>query len=303
MKPGSVVLEVGINESTMRDRNPNIPYSVEEVVKDAVACAELGAAVVHFHARYDDGSQAWADAGVYREIMEGIGEQSDVVFYGSYLGDKSHIWELSDKPPAGAPLEIDCFDIFQELGKRVEDAVYWIEDRKEFVPVRYSEDAPTEVTKPDLLSDMERRGLRPEVDAFDMGSARWAGLATITGFIEQPLDMRLYLCDLRVVGPIPTPEAIDMYLAQIPDEIDTELTVVGYGIQTPARYEALLRGGIERGVNIRVGIGDSPEAFPKGTNAELTAWATGMIKEAGLEPATPADVRERLGLDPARNRT
>jgi uncharacterized protein (DUF849 family) len=293
-----VVLEVGLNESTSRAVNPNIPYTVDEVVDDAVACAEEGAAIVHFHARYDDGGQAWSDAGIYRAVMEGIARKSPLLTYASYFGDLSHIWELSDEPPEGAPLEIACFDVLQEVGGSMEAAVYWDTARREFEPVRYREDAPTEVVRPPALAEFERRGLRPEVDVTDMGPARWAGLATVAGFFEQPLDLRLYLCGRRVVGPVPVPAAIDSYLAQLPDEIDAECTVVGYGIEDARQYEALLRGALARGLNIRVGIGDCPYAVPGATNRELVAWAAAMVAEAGLELATPSDLRERLGLAP-----
>jgi uncharacterized protein (DUF849 family) len=292
-----VVLEVGVNESTQRDVNPNVPWTVDEIVDDIRACAGAGAAIVHYHARQDDGGQAWSDADINRAILEGVGEHSDVLCYPTYFGDLSHIWDLADHPPVGAPLEIVSFDILQELGGRIDQQVFWDDVGRQFEPVRlYSDDAPKEVAPPPTLAEYQRRGLHPEFDASDLGAARWAGLATLAGFIPEPLDLRLYLCDHRVVGPVPTPEAIDMYLAQLPADIDAECTVVGYGMLSKPRYEALLRGGLERGINIRVGIGDSPRADPHATNVELVEWAVSMIRDAGLEPATPNEVRERFGL-------
>ena len=54
----------------------------------------------------------------------------------------------------------------------------------------------------------------------------------------------------------------------------------------------LIRAGIELGAHVRVGIGDNPDAFPDVTNAELVRWAAQEIRKAGLEPATPQDVRQ-----------
>ncbi len=62
------------------------------------------------------------------------------------------------------------------------------------------------------------------------------------------------------------------------------------------RSEDLLRAALERGLHVRVGIGDSPYAHPTATNAHLVARAVHLVREAGYEPATPADVRARLGL-------
>ena len=48
---GKVIIEVRGNEYTMRDRNPHVPWSPEEIAADAAACCDAGASIVHFHAR------------------------------------------------------------------------------------------------------------------------------------------------------------------------------------------------------------------------------------------------------------
>ena len=51
-----VIIEVRANEYAMRDENSNVPWSPEELGRDARACEEAGAAIFHFHARQADGS-------------------------------------------------------------------------------------------------------------------------------------------------------------------------------------------------------------------------------------------------------
>jgi len=63
-----------------------------------------------------------------------------------------------------------------------------------------------------------------------------------------------------------------------------------------SRAETLLRAAIRRGCNIRVGIGDNPSAYPCARNAEVVARAVELVREAGHEPATPSEVRDRLQL-------
>jgi 3-keto-5-aminohexanoate cleavage enzyme len=46
-----LIIEAAINEQVSKDENPNVPYTVEECVAEAIACADAGAAIVHFHAR------------------------------------------------------------------------------------------------------------------------------------------------------------------------------------------------------------------------------------------------------------
>lgn len=44
-----LIIEASINGQTPRSRNPNVPYSDEEIVEQAVACMDAGAALVHNH--------------------------------------------------------------------------------------------------------------------------------------------------------------------------------------------------------------------------------------------------------------
>ncbi len=44
-----LIIEASLNGSASKDHNPNVPYSDEEIVADAVACMEAGAALIHNH--------------------------------------------------------------------------------------------------------------------------------------------------------------------------------------------------------------------------------------------------------------
>ena len=46
-----MMIEAAINELASKNHNPNVPYGPEEIAKDALACIEAGATIVHFHAR------------------------------------------------------------------------------------------------------------------------------------------------------------------------------------------------------------------------------------------------------------
>src|SRR3712207_7544890 len=50
-----VWLEVALNGPWTRQRQPGIPVTRAEIVEQAVACADAGAAIVHLHA-YDEAS-------------------------------------------------------------------------------------------------------------------------------------------------------------------------------------------------------------------------------------------------------
>lgn len=297
---GRVIIEVGLNETASKDRNPNIPYGPEEVAAAAVEAARAGASIVHFHARHDDGSQAWNDADVYRRAMELIAEASDLLAYPTYPPRipreqrYRHIWALADEP-SRAPLELAPLDI----GSR--NVVLWDRDRRAFAPLELlTAEHQVAINPPDelewFLGEARRRGLHPTLGIFDVTYLRYSVHALWAGILEPPLLMKWFLAERWASGPFPTVAGLDSYVAQIPDDVDYEGIVVPYAIHEPDDCEKLWRAALERGQGIRVGIGDCPDAYPNATNAQLVARAVELASSRGLEPATPAEVRERLGL-------
>src|SRR5918992_1411902 len=74
-------LEVALNGSWGKARQPAIPVSVHDIVAQGIACAREGAAIVHVHA-YDEASGRQNDsAEVYARIIEGIRERIDCIVY------------------------------------------------------------------------------------------------------------------------------------------------------------------------------------------------------------------------------
>ncbi len=49
-----------LNGSYTRDDHPGVPVTLDEIVADAVACRDAGAASVHFHPRRGDGRESLA---------------------------------------------------------------------------------------------------------------------------------------------------------------------------------------------------------------------------------------------------
>jgi uncharacterized protein (DUF849 family) len=74
-------LEVSLNGPWGRGRQPGIPVTVEEIMEQAVACANAGAAIVHVHA-YDEATGRQKDDGeLYARIITGIRSKVDVIVY------------------------------------------------------------------------------------------------------------------------------------------------------------------------------------------------------------------------------
>lgn len=62
-----------------------VPYTPEEIASEEVACAQAGAGMVHLHVRNDNGKQT-ADLSWFRQTIDKIREQSDIIIQGSTGG-------------------------------------------------------------------------------------------------------------------------------------------------------------------------------------------------------------------------
>lgn len=289
---GKVYLEVGVNEVVDKDDNPNVPYDAEETARNVVDCIQHGATVVHFHARYADGRQAWIDDEVSRAVLSTAARDVDPLAYPSYHGSFDHIWALAERPPTGTSLLLTPFDPAQH-----NDRALWLEDENRFGVISFGPDDPfnSKPTYPVELDRFAELGLVPNIAVFNAADMRWVVLAARMGILRQPLNIKLFFSDRWVFNNEPDPDVIDFLLSRIPDDIEHETVVVPYAMSSAQRCEHLWERALDRGLGIRVGIGDCPWAFPTATNAEMVDRAVDLINKRGLTPATQADLRARIG--------
>jgi 3-keto-5-aminohexanoate cleavage enzyme len=137
----------------------------------------------------------------------------------------------------------------------------------------------------------------PTFGAFDLGCSRILAMLSDSGRVDRPVLHKVFLSEGWAVGPVPSEAAMDLHVAQLPNDLDVEWIVVPYASSDPAMIEKLARAALAKGGHVRVGIGDSPNADPDATNADLVERVVGWAKGAGRPIAEPGVVRARLGID------
>jgi uncharacterized protein (DUF849 family)/ferredoxin len=288
---GKVYLEVGVNGEVSKDENPNVPYGSDETARNVVECIQRGATAIHYHARYDDGRQAWADDEVSRSILTTAAREVDALAYPSYAVSLEHIWSLAERPPAGTGLLLAPFEPAQHVKR-----VMWLEDENQFKTADFGpEDSNgSHPPYPPELDRFAKLGLVPSISVFNAADLRWVILAARIGILRQPLDIKLFFSDRWISHSEPDPEVIDFLVSRIPTWIDHEIVVVPYAMNSAERCQELWEHALDRGLGIRVGIGDSPSAFRTATNAKMVDRAVHLVTKRGLTPATQDDVRSRF---------
>ena len=295
MKP--VILEVGLNEAAPRALNRHVPYSAPECAADALRCGDAGAAVVHWHARdAATGEQRLSDARLYAEALAPM-RRAGLLAYPSYPVEPTsldarfgHCWELRARHGLEmAPVDVGSVSI-----------VPWDERTRTFIGLDALGEQ-TVVANPlpltlAALESIQALGMIPSLTSFDVGNTRTVALLAASGALRGTIYLKFFLSGAWAAGPAPTEKAIEYHLHQLPPELDVAWVLVPYALSDPRLVERLCRRALELGGGIRVGVGDTPAAFPERRNAQLVEMAVRWVEESGRPLASPDDVRTRLGL-------
>lgn len=265
-----------------REQCPAIPYTPAEIAAEARRAADAGAAVVHIHAREEDGRPSFR-VERYQEIAVAVREACpDVVLNFSTgavgLSKEERIAHIPATRPDMAALNMGSmnYGIYSQRRKRfLVDLVF----ANPFGEIEF------------YLQTMRENGVVPELECFDRGHIhnaepfREAGLLSATPW---------YSLIMGVMGGIPaSPQELVNQARALPGGAPWQ--VIGISIEQ-WRLAAVALG---LGGNVRVGLEDNFYLAPgqmARSNGELVAKAVRMARDVGREPATPAEVRAQLGV-------
>jgi len=291
-----LIIEVRMNETARKQANPNVPYTPDEIVADALACAEAGAAIVHFHGRDADGGET-SDPEVYRRIVSGIRAQSDVLIHptlGQFFGGAgpdqrmAHIKVLAENglAPDMAPLDtgsnnIDMFD--WQAGEFVGDGAVYVNTGAN---LRY------------MAGRLREWGIRPQLCSWSIPNLRLAGAFLAAGLVPAPAFVTLVLSGERGIMGHPATEAgLRAYLDNMPGEAMEWSSLCG-GQEIFSLLPMILR----EGGHVSAGLGDVPYAsLGQPSNADIVRAIASVARDMGRDIATPEEARAMLGrqLQPA----
>ena len=287
-----VCIEVRINEYATRTANPHVPWSPEEIAADAAACAEAGAAIVHFHARDPRTGAPATDADSYAESVRRIRAACDVVVMptlgaGTLADPEDRVAALvriaADPAtrPELAPIDLGSFNLDPWDGPagrfRVEDLVY-------LNPVR---------TLLFLAETIRGAGVAPCAVLWSVGSARMLGALVAMGALAEPVYAQLTLSASLLSTHPATAAGLRALVEFLPAGLRHEWAVLAVG----ANLFPLIGPAVGAGGHLAIGLGDHP--YPElgtPTNAELVAEVVRQLRSMGRRPATAAEVRDRLAL-------
>lgn len=250
-----------------KDDTPHVPISPAEIVEQVHEAHEIGITVVHIHARRADGSPGY-EPEIYAEIFAGVRRHCpDLAICASLSGrtfpefeKRSAVLELR---PDMASLTLGSLNFAREANTN----------------------SPEMISR--LIEKMERFGVVPELECFDVGMVNYANYLIAKGILAPPHYLNLILgnlagaqADLLQVGTL---------LRGLPPGAVWSLGGIG-AAQLWAHAIAIAEGG-----GVRVGLEDSlwldSDRRRLATNAALLRRVHDVAAVFGRSLMTPAAFR------------
>jgi uncharacterized protein (DUF849 family) len=292
-----VVIEAAINGATSKGRNPHVPTAPAEIARDALACLDAGAAIVHNH--IDDfalGGEAAA-----ARYLEGwrpvVRARPDAILYCTVALGGDVAARYAHVPPLAASglMRMGVLDPGStNLGSAGEDGLPGGFDfvySHSYADVRY------------VVRQLEEHRLGPSISIFEPGFLRTALVYHRRGRLPRGAFVKLYFGgDQSYLGDAPaggvtfglppTRTALDAYLEML-DGCDLPWAVAVIGGDVAG--SGLARLALERGGHVRVGLEDygGPR---RPTNVELVREVVALAHAVGRAVASPADAARLLAL-------
>lgn len=282
-----LIIEVRMNEGAKKEGNPNIPYRPDEIIDDATACAEAGAAVAHFHARTAEGGES-NNPDDYRAVITGLRRRSDILIHttlGQFHGvpadqRTAHIKSLADAgmAPDFAPLDMGSNNI----------------DLWDPATATFGGGFVYQNTTADLrvmAEQLKSWNIKPQLAIWTVPNARLMGAFIDAGLLAEPVFPVLFLSGERFLAGHPATAAGLRAFVDLLPQRRIEWSVLCHDADLlPLIPEIVALGG-----HVSIGLGDY--AYPglrQPANADLVRRVVEISRTIGREVATPAEARQML---------
>ncbi|MDQ3788034.1 MAG: 3-keto-5-aminohexanoate cleavage protein [Actinomycetota bacterium] len=270
MSTGTLITVAPTGAEHAKSDVPNLPVTLEELVRTAQDCERVGAAMIHVHIRGAD-TKPTLDLQRLKDTVAALREETSLVVQLSTGGAVTDPEEDRLRVLDAMPDSASCTMGTVNFG----DDVFM--NRWEFIV--------------ELHKRMQERGIVPEYEIFDLGQ-----LASLHRLLDQhglPAGGHVHV-DLVMGVPGGMPGDVETLVAalrMIPEGATFSATGIGR-TSIPVMLASLSAGG-----HLRVGMEDTI-SYARGErvrdNAQLVARAAGLAKIAQRPPMPVAEVRTLL---------
>lgn len=254
---------------------PYVPVTPDEIIEDVLQAAFLGVTIVHLHARDPSTGKPTYKKDIYGKIIRGIRKKNkDLLLCVSTSGRVHNEFEKRS----------ECLELDGEL-------------RPDFASLTLSSlnfNKQASINTPDMIKGLAKkmmdRGIRPELEVFDLGMVNYAKYLIRKGLLSPPY----FFC--IILGNIACAQADMLHLGLMVNELPEESiwSVGGVGdTQLRMNLLSILCGG-----GARLGLEDNiwfdEERTRLATNYDLVKRIVSIAKTIGKRPYTPIEAKDIL---------
>lgn len=274
-------------------KHPAVPVTPRQIADAAIEAAKAGAAVAHLHVRDPKTGKAGRDPNLYREAVEYLRSSGVDVVINLTAGMGGDFFFDPANPGTGGARS--------DMANAADRVVHVEELRPEICTLdcgslNFGDGAF--IATADVLREMARRiqaaGVKPEIEAFELGHIWLAKQLIKEGLIDDPPLFQL--CLGIPWGAEATTDALLSMRNHLPSGANWAAFAIGR-LQMAFVAQAAVLGG-----HVRVGLEDNlwlDKGVPA-TNGDLVARAREILERMGARVLTPAEARVKLGLNKQR---
>ena len=279
--------------------SPYLPITPQQIADEAVRVYEAGGAVAHIHVRNPETGQPSSDMELFREVVTKVKSKCNIVLClstggGIGMTTAERVKAVTTFKPELASFNFGSinFGLFPIAEAIREFKFPW---EKAYLESTWDFIFPnTFKTLREFSQAFSENETKPELEIYDAGMINNVAFMLQRGYLKRPVYLQFVL---GILGSMPASPNNLLFLYNSARETigDFVWSVCAAGRhQLPMCTMSLVMGG-----NARVGMEDSLYAG-KGvlakSNADQVEKIVRIARELGLEPATPDEARQILGL-------
>jgi len=258
-----------------REMTPHVPITPDEIIREVLSVAELGVSMVHIHARDPVTGKPACEKDIYGEIIGGIRKKNkDLILCVSTSGR-----------------------FFSKFEKRADCLSLEGRFKPDFASLTLSSlnfNKQASINSPQMIQSLAKKmlekGIRPELEAFDLGMINYARYLIQKGLLQPPYYFNL------ILGNIACAQADMLHLGLMINELpEGSIWSVGAVGDSQLMMNSM---AIAAGGGVRVGLEDNiwydSARTRLATNRELIERIVSIARAMGREPYSPGEARELL---------
>jgi len=258
-----------------RQMTPHVPVQPEDIIQQVSEAAELGVNMVHLHARDPETGEPTYKKEIYAEIISGIRKTNKDIVLGVSTSGRNSI----------------------EFDKRSECLELTGGTKPDFGSLTLSSlnfNNLASINSPEMIQSLAKKmldsGIKPELEAFDLGMINYAKYLIRKGLLKAPYYFNLILGNIACAQP--NMLNLGLMINELPE--NSIWSVGGIGDwQLQMNAMAIVSGG-----GVRVGLEDNiyfdQERSQLAENRDLVERILGIARALGRKPYSHKEARKIL---------